>query len=164
MKPEPSVPAYSSPAARLLRGKSRAGVRNPLKRNVRRKMILKTMNTVRIAIFLLAANALTGCVREATNEELMRLAIQARMNTIATTVFYTGSDATYDYFYLDKPLERDDACKVKRGAAHVIDRIPVTRDRNRWRIYPSQQMVIFTNGTIISEGPSALLLGPQKDP
>ena len=31
---EQSLPAYFGPAARLLRGKSRAGVRNPLKRGV----------------------------------------------------------------------------------------------------------------------------------
>jgi hypothetical protein len=31
---QPAVPAYSSPAARLLRSKSRAGVRNPLNRDV----------------------------------------------------------------------------------------------------------------------------------
>jgi hypothetical protein len=34
---QPAVPAYSSPAARLLRSKSRAGVRNPLNRDVRMK-------------------------------------------------------------------------------------------------------------------------------
>jgi hypothetical protein len=35
LRAEQSVPAYFSPAARLLRGKSRAGVRNPLNRDVR---------------------------------------------------------------------------------------------------------------------------------
>lgn len=136
----------------------------PLTIDVRRKMTLKIKNTIGVVSILLGMILLTGCVREATNEELMRLAVQARMNTIATTVLYTGSDDTYDYFYLDKPLERDDACKVQRGRTHVVDRIPATRDRSKWRIYPSQQMVIFTNGTIISEGPSALLLGPQREP
>jgi hypothetical protein len=151
------------PTTRFSRTATRGGC-PPESADVRRKIILKATNRIRIATAFLAASALTGCIREASNDELMRLAIQARMNTIATTVFYTGSDDTYDYFYLDKPMERDDACKVLRETTHVMDRIPVTRNKDKWRVYPSQQMVIFTNGTIISEGPSAVLLGPQKEP
>lgn len=102
----------------------------------------------------------TGCVRETTKQELVDISRQAQMNTIATTVFYTGSDADYDYFYLDIPLGRNDACKVPRAENSVTNRMDVTRKRKSWRVFAPFPMISLTNTIILQDGTNTVIVVP----
>ena len=57
------------------------------------------------------------------------------MNTVATAVYYAGSDDTYDYFYLDVPLGKNEAVKVPRGQTDISRRFPATREKYQWELY-----------------------------
>ena len=78
---------------------------------------------------------LCGCVRETTQQELTDLVAQYQMNTVATTVYYAGSDDTYDYFYLDVPLGKNEALKVLRENTNLSRRFPATQEKEKWEIY-----------------------------
>ncbi len=114
--------------------------------------------TVCIAVSI--AIGTTGCVRETTKQELMGISQQAQINTIATTIFYTGSDADYDYFYLDIPLGRNDACRVPRSENSVTNRMAVTRQRHSWRIFAPFPMISLTNAITIQDGTNTLIVVP----
>jgi len=90
----------------------------------------------------------------------MDISQRAQMNTIATTVFYTGSDAAYDYFYLDIPLGRNDACKVPRSENSVTNRMAVTRKRASWMVFAPFSMTSLTNVITIQEGTNVLIVVP----
>ena len=114
--------------------------------------------TVCIAVSI--AIGTTGCVRETTKQELVDISWQAQMNTIATTIFYTGSDVDYDYFYLDIPLGRNDACKVPRSENSVKNRMAVTRKRDSWRVFAPSSMISLTNAIAIQDGTNTLIIVP----
>lgn len=93
-----------------------------------------------------------GCVRVTTKQELVDVSWQAQMNTIATTIFYTGSDAAYDYFYLDKPLGRNGTCKVPRSEGAVTNRMALTRQRDSWMPFAPSLVTPLTNAIAIPDG------------
>ena len=101
---------------------------------------------------------LYGCVRETTPQEFADLIFRGQMNTVATTVYYSGSDDNYDYFYLDVPLGKDDAVKILRGKADLSRRFPATRDKDQWKQYrpaikqvPANARVEIIPGTAIKK-------------
>lgn len=81
----------------------------------------------------------------------MKYVAQYDMNTIPTVVQYIGSDDSYDYFYIDVPLGRNRACKVRKTETLVDKRRPVTRDRSQWSLYHFIQGSL-TNPVMIREG------------
>ncbi len=90
--------------------------------------------------------------------------MKAQMNTIATAIFYTGSDNSYDYFYLDVPLGRNDACKVPRSQTLVTNRMAITRDRQKWRYYwalpPVSTPFSLTNTMALWNGTNRMVILP----
>ena len=104
-------------------------------------------------VFLLIALAVAvGCVREASHQELTELIARYEMNTVVTTVYYSGSDETFDYFYLDVPLGRNKSIKVRSDDVMMKRRFPMTRDREQWALYrpnitnaPSNRHVIISS-------------------
>lgn len=101
-----------------------------------------------------------GCVRDTTKQELVDISLKAQMNTIATTIFYTGSDADYDYFYLDIPLGQNDACKVPRSENSVTNRMPPTRERAAWTVFSAVPIFPMTNAVMIQDGTNTLIVVP----
>jgi hypothetical protein len=101
-----------------------------------------------------------GCVRESTRKELVDISLQAQLNTIATTIYYTGSDADYDYFYLNIPLGRNDACKVPRSENSVTNRMAVTRKHDSWRVFAPFAVISLTNAITIQDGTNTLIIVP----
>ena len=88
-----------------------------------------------IIVALITALLLCGCVRETTTQELDDLVTRYQMNTVATAVYYAGSDDDFDYFYLDVPLGKNEAVKVQRGKPDLSRRFPATRDKEKWELY-----------------------------
>ncbi|MDD5678791.1 MAG: hypothetical protein PHW60_12515 [Kiritimatiellae bacterium] len=117
-----------------------------------------TLQKIGLAVAVVIAVA--GCVRETTRQELADISRQAQMNTIATTIFYTGSDTDYDYFYLDIPLGRNDACKVPKSENSVTNRMDVTRKRDSWRVFAPFPMIPLTNAITIQDGTNTLIVVP----
>ena len=110
-----------------------------------------------LAMVIVAA----GCVREATRQEVLDIARQAQMNTVATTVYYTGSDADYDYFYLEIPLGRNDACKVPRAENTVTNRMRVTAKRETWTLLAPFAMTPSTNALAFQDGTNTVTVAPE---
>lgn len=140
----------------------RAADAGPLSPVVRPMKMNRTLITSAFVIALVITSG--GCIRETTNQELVDLSLKAQMNTIATTLFYTGSDDTYDYFYLDIPFGRNDACKVPRSETTVTNKMPVTRDRRQWRIFsalpPISAPLSLTNTMALWNGTNTLIILP----
>ena len=101
-------------------------------------------------LLLIASLMFTGCVREVRQQELADLVARYEMNTVVTSVFYTGSDETHDYFHLDNPIGRNRAVKVRRDDIMLDRRFPLTRDKAVWVLYRPKI------ATIPDEGPLAI--------
>ena len=105
---------------------------------------------------LCIATCASACVHRSTRVALEDVARLAQMNTIATTIFYIGSDSDYDYFYLDKPFGLNERRKVPLSEMTITNRMNRTHNPSEWKPFtrtsykndPTNQIVLH-NGTNI---------------
>ena len=108
----------------------------------------------------LYALLLCGCIRETTPQELINLVAKYQMNTLAATAYYTGSDETYDYFYIDVPLGKNEAVKVLRPETSLTNRFPATREKDKWEIYNPFSFLSLPSGPPYTPGNAKIIVVP----